>query len=230
MRPLAAIIMAAGEGSRLNCDGPKALFRCCGHPMIDASLEAVRAIDPERILVVISPGEDGERIVAHIGDGVQYVTQTEPRGTGDAVFCCYPKLEAFEGDILILPCDKPRLTGSDLQHLLATHYGTHSDATVLTAFVDDPGGYGRIERGEDGQIARIVEDAPSDAPCEVNGGIYVIDSSCLWRLPWVARLTDAIGYGIRAGMLLRNCTVTRGGIIGVNIPEDAAKAEHIGNW
>src|SRR5438105_9884743 len=119
--------MAAGLGTRMRSETPKHLHPLLGRRMIDWTLEAARAVGPERLLVVASPATEG----TFDGLGVEVAVQHEPLGTGDAVAAARLLLEGFEGDVLVLS-DTPLLTNDVLEGLLAEHRANGADVTLLS--------------------------------------------------------------------------------------------------
>src|SRR5918911_2471733 len=164
LRPLSAVVMAAGEGSRMKSSLPKPLHALCGRPMLLHVLDALSELLVDRAVVVVGWG--AERATKPIsGDGpadlpIDFVEQRVPRGTGDAVSVA---LTAFpddddDGDLIVLPGDAPLVRPSTLGELLACHRDGDAAATLLTARLDDPSGMGRIIRAKDGRVTHIVEE------------------------------------------------------------------------
>ncbi|MDQ6614593.1 MAG: NTP transferase domain-containing protein [Actinomycetota bacterium] len=190
-RPLSAVVLAAGEGTRMRSSRPKPLHRLCGRPMVLHVLDALAELDLERAVVVVGHGAERvtkallEHTVAHLL--VEFVEQHVQRGTGDAVavaLTAFPDDDDDDGgDIVVLPGDTPLLRPPTLAALVRAHRQANAAATVLTAELADPTGYGRIVRGKDERVARIVEQADaSDAERqirEVNTGIYAFRRSVL---------------------------------------------------
>jgi bifunctional UDP-N-acetylglucosamine pyrophosphorylase/glucosamine-1-phosphate N-acetyltransferase len=184
VRPLAAVILAAGLGTRMRSKTPKHLHPLLGRRLVDWVIVAVRELDPDPLVVVTLPG------TADAFEGVEVAVQDEPRGTGDAVAAARKALEGFEGDLLVVSGDAATITPAILGSLLETHRSERAAATVLSFDRPDPGEYGRIVRGPDGTLQAIVEagDAGEEdlALTEINSSIYVFDASKLW--PAVERL------------------------------------------
>jgi bifunctional UDP-N-acetylglucosamine pyrophosphorylase/glucosamine-1-phosphate N-acetyltransferase len=208
-RPLAAVIMAAGLGTRMRSATPKHLHRLLGRRMVDWVVEAARPLQPQPLLVVCSP--DTASALADL-DGATLVLQERPLGTGDAVRSSKRALAGFEGDLLVLSGDTPLLTVELLSRLVAEHRHRRADVTVLSFRPADPGAYGRIVRGEDGSLRAIVEagDASAEelAIAEVNSSIYVFATSALWPALALLRshnaqgelyLTDTVRHIVAAG-------------------------------
>jgi bifunctional UDP-N-acetylglucosamine pyrophosphorylase / glucosamine-1-phosphate N-acetyltransferase len=175
---LAAVVMAAGIGTRMKSATPKHLHPLLGRRMVDWVVEAARAAGVERIVVVASPQTSG------LLEGVEVAVQEEPLGTGDAARSARPALDGFRGDVLVLNGDVPALRAETIRALVETHRDAGAAATVLSFEPAAAGAYGRVIRDADGRLARIVEaaDASADelAVREVNSGIYVFRADKLW--------------------------------------------------
>ena len=184
---LAAVVLAGGLGTRMRSARPKHLHPLLGRRLVDWVIDAGRALEPARLVVVSSPDFAGEF------DGVEVAVQETARGTGDALASAKDALAAHTGEVLVLSGDSPLLRPETLASLLETHRGGDAAATVLTFRRNDPGSYGRIVRGDDGSVRAIVE-APDATPeelalDEVNSSIYVFRGEALW--PALDRLDTA---------------------------------------
>ena len=179
--PLAAVVMAAGLGTRMRSKVPKHLHPLLGRRLMDWSIEAGRALGPDPLVVVVSP-ETAE--AAGSLEGIVTAVQLEPRGTGDAVASARGPLDGFSGDVLVLSGDTPLLTSRLLADLVAEHRSSAADVTVLSFEPDEPGAYGRVLRDSAGALRGIVEAvdaAPEELETgEVNSSIYVFRSIALW--------------------------------------------------
>ena len=175
---LAAVVLAAGIGTRMKSATPKHLHPILGRRMVDWVVDAAREAGVERIVVVASPP------TRDLLEGVEVAVQEEPLGTGDAVRCARAALDGFAGDILVLNGDVPALRPETIRGLVETHRSAGAAATVLSFEPADAGAYGRIVRGGDGRLARIVEAADASpeelALREVNSGIYAFEARLLW--------------------------------------------------
>lgn len=174
MSKLKVVILAAGKGTRMKSEQPKVLFPICGVPMVQYVLWEAVKLSPLPPLVVV--GYKGEQVIAALGDQAEYVWQQEQLGTGDAVKKACDHLAAFDGDLLVLYGDTPFLSAQSLQALVDTHRRCGAAATVLTAELPEPTGYGRIVRSPEGVLTKIVEERDASADekkiREVNTGIY----------------------------------------------------------
>lgn len=206
MDRLTVVILAAGEAKRMRSRQPKALHPLCGRPLIAYSLRTARAL-ADRIVLVVGPDAEGVRAVA--GGDVQIVEQRERLGTGHAVL--QARAACGAGTVLVLAGDMPLLSSETLERLVKHHRKTGAVATVLTAVVDRPQGYGRILR-QGGRVKRIVEDrdATDDQKKirEINTSVYCFEARRLWKALAEIRpdndqgeyyLTDAIGILAKAG-------------------------------
>ena len=177
---LAAVVMAGGLGTRMKSATPKHLHPLLGRRMVDWVVQAARDAGIDRVVVVVSPD------TADSFEGVEVAVQHEALGTGDAVRSARGALEGTRGDVVVLNGDVPGLTAASVHALLETHRREGAAATVLAFEPDDLRSYGRIVRGPDGSLARIVEAADASpeelALREVNSGIYVFAASELWTL------------------------------------------------
>jgi bifunctional UDP-N-acetylglucosamine pyrophosphorylase / glucosamine-1-phosphate N-acetyltransferase len=182
--PLAAVVMAAGLGTRMHSSRPKHLHELLGRRLVDWTIAAVGELEPNPLVVVTSPGTLPE-LEGTLPEGVALAVQESPRGTGDAVASARPALGDFVGDIVVLAGDAPLLSAAELRRLLDTHRGEKAAATVLSFEPEDPGSYGRIVRGADGRLRAIVEarDATAEelAIREVNSSVYAFAADALWE-------------------------------------------------
>jgi bifunctional UDP-N-acetylglucosamine pyrophosphorylase/glucosamine-1-phosphate N-acetyltransferase len=152
-----AIILAAGKSTRMKSKRPKPLHDICGKPMLQYVLEACYEAGCHRVLVVIGYGKD--EILGQFGNDkrITWVEQTEQLGTGHAAKMCEPHLRDFHGDVFILAGDGPLIRGEVLRTLHNAHREEHASASMATAILEDPTGYGRVIRDEAGQFVEIVE-------------------------------------------------------------------------
>ncbi|MCK5001154.1 MAG: NTP transferase domain-containing protein [Anaerohalosphaera sp.] len=174
-----AIVMAAGQSTRMNTKLPKVLHEVCGRPMLEYVLDACRTAGVQKVIVVVGYGKD--QIMARYADDsdVVFVEQKEQLGTGHAVMCCREHLEGLKGQVLILCGDAPLIRSETLKTLINKHEQEKSRATLATTVMDDPSGYGRIERDSYGNIQGIVEHNDCSekqlAIQEINPGYFYFD-------------------------------------------------------
>lgn len=203
---LAAVVMAAGLGTRMRSSVPKHFHRILGRRMVDWVVGSARAAGADPLVVVTSPSGAAEF------DGLEVAIQAEPNGTGDAVRSARAALDGLSRDVLVVSGDAPRVTPDLLRELVATHRAQDAWATVLSFELDEPGPYGRVLRAGEGRLAAIVEarDATPDqlAVREVNSSIYVFRADRLWPVldrlePHNAQgelyLTDTVGLLVADG-------------------------------
>lgn len=201
--PLDILIMAAGLGTRMRSETAKVLHELGGRPLIAHVCRAALALNPRRIYVIV--GHQAERVQAAVraelgADGADFVTQTEQRGTGDAINAAREVLSQANSTVLILSGDVPLIrpeTLGKLVHHHRTQRGYKAAATILTVKLDDPTGYGRMLRDDEGNFQKIVEhkDAtPAERQIrEINSGIYCFETRALF--PALAQVQPANAQG-----------------------------------
>ncbi len=183
--PAAVIVLAAGEGTRMRSATPKVLHRLAGRTLVGHAVRTARALQPDRLLVVVGHGRDA--VAAHLAEiepTAQPVVQEEQRGTGHAVRTALAALPDPAGPVLVITADTPLLTAETLARLVDTHVQGGHAATVLSAVVPDPTGYGRIIRTAGGDaVTGIVEHRDADQAqrgiAEINSGVFVFDGKLL---------------------------------------------------
>jgi len=182
MADLTVVILAAGQGTRMRSRLPKMLHDLCGRPLVGWSIAAAIEAGAANVVVVDSP--DGS-LDAHLPDTVTTVVQPEPNGTGGAVRAAAPAIEPG-ATVVVLPGDAPLVTAEAIAALVESHTWQGAAATMATMLLDDPAGYGRVVRGADGGVERVVETkAPGDATAEeleineVNSSIFAFDGDAL---------------------------------------------------
>jgi bifunctional UDP-N-acetylglucosamine pyrophosphorylase/glucosamine-1-phosphate N-acetyltransferase len=197
-RRLSAIVLAAGQGTRMRSERPKPLHMLCGRPLVRYVLDALIDSHPDRAVVVVGHGADVviKKLQEEPGPvPLEFVEQRVQRGTGDAVAVGLTglpdDLDVDDGDVLVLPGDTPLLRPETLAALVLEHRLSGAACTVLTARPEDPTGYGRVIRDKEGRVRRIVEHRDANdaerAVDEVNTSIYVFRRGLL--PPALRRLT-----------------------------------------
>ncbi len=181
---VSVVILAAGLGTRMKSSLAKVLHRAGGAPLIEHVVRAARAVAPPERIVVVT-GHQADQVEAAVRHhGARFQLQEEQKGTGHALAVCRAQPGLGSGLLLVLYGDCPLLQPSTLDRLIETHRASGAAATVLTARLPDPAGYGRILRDAEGRVASIVEqkDATPEqrAVDEINSGIYCFDAAALW--------------------------------------------------
>ncbi|HWP83102.1 MAG TPA: sugar phosphate nucleotidyltransferase [Bacteroidota bacterium] len=185
-RKIAAIIMAAGKGTRMKDPSrAKVMYELQGKPMVHYVVDLAFELQCDRVLVIV--GYQRETVTDYVMRShptAECIVQAEQLGTGHAVMQTISALREFAGDLLVLSGDVPLLKASTMKRLVDDHRKTGAKATILTAELPDPTGYGRIVRNPDGSVKKIVEHKDASAAelqiREINSGIYVFEKSTLF--------------------------------------------------
>ena len=234
---VSVVILAAGKGTRMKSDMAKVLHPVCGKPMLAYPVETARAVGARKIVVVI--GHQADVVRETFGrEGLTFVEQRQQLGTAHAILQTREQFPDDEGTIIILCGDVPLLRPSTVKALLDLHVFEQAAVTVLTAVLDDPYGYGRIVKGRDGEVLRIVEERDAAAGekkiREINTGIYCVETGFLYGA--VAEigndnaqgeyyLTDIIGIARDKGARVMSCAAADPvETMGINTPDDLEKA------
>lgn len=172
----AVAILAAGRGTRMKSDLPKVLHQLGGRSLVERVLESCLAISPKRRIVIVGYQADQVKLALQSVPDLEFVEQTQQLGTGHAIQQLLPYLKDEQGDLLVLNSDVPLLRPQTLKYLLETHKKHQNAATILTAQLSNPQGYGRVFCNGENIVQQIVEDRDcSDAQKQnrrVNAGIY----------------------------------------------------------
>ncbi len=237
----AVVIMAAGKGTRMKSDLAKVLHPLCGRPMIMHVIETSQQLRPSKIVLIVGHQADAVKEATR-SLAVEYALQSPQLGTGHAVMQAESSLHEFDGDVVVLSGDAPLITVKTLNRLLELHRQKAAIATVLTALLENPAGYGRIIRDtEGGAIIKMVEQkdaSPNElAVKEINSGIYVFRKQALfdalkritnhnaqqeYYLPDVFNIFFAESKPV-AALVAESFDEIRG----VNTPEQLAEAEAV---
>ena len=235
----AAIILAAGAGTRMKSDLPKVLHEVSGKPLVRWVIDAAKESGIDRIACVVGFGK--ELVIPVVEADAQPVEQKQLRGTADAVLSCKDAFEGFDGSLVVLCGDCPLITPETIRALIDERERTGAAVAVLTMRVDDPFGYGRIIRDANGQVLRIVEQkdaSPEEAAVtECNSGFYCFDAKALFEaLSQVSTdnaqgeyyLTDVLEICRTAGRpVIALTTDDPQECLGVNTVEQLSRADQI---
>jgi bifunctional UDP-N-acetylglucosamine pyrophosphorylase/glucosamine-1-phosphate N-acetyltransferase len=235
--PLACIILAAGQGTRMRSDVPKVLHAIAGMPMIGYVLNACAELLPERITVVTPPGN------AEIEKAVlpnRCAIQIKPLGTGDAVRAAHNDMRDSKGDVLVLYGDTPLITGATLRRLQSKKAETGAAIVVAGFRTDEPGAYGRLVLGKGDRVEKIIEKVDaSPAEREItlcNGGIMLFSSEKLWPLIDKLKddnakkefyLTGCVALAFAAGDICAFTELPAVELLGINTRSELARAEKL---
>lgn len=178
-----AVILAAGQGTRMKSRLYKVLHSVCGKPMVQHVVDQISLVGVDETVVVV--GHGAEKVKDQLGNNITYVLQEDQLGTGHAVMQAEPVLKNKEGVTIVLCGDTPLITKETMESLLEFHAEHKAKSTILTAKATDPTGYGRIVRDSQGAVLRIVEhkDATDEERMitEINTGTYCFDNAALFE-------------------------------------------------
>lgn len=239
---LAAVILAAGKGTRMRSAKPKVLHPLCGRPMLHYPLTAARQAGFSQLKVVI--GHGSQQVMDTFADQqISWVEQTRQLGTGHALLCAAEALRGYSGPLLLLCGDVPLLKAATLERLYRYHAEEGAAVTVLTARMPDPHGYGRIIRNGE-QVLQIVEERDADEMqrqlTEINTGTYLFDTDfVLTALKGLNKnnaqgeyyLTDVVAAAVVDGRQTRAlCIDDPTEVMGINDRRQLAEAEVLMRW
>ncbi len=182
LRDTIAVVLAAGLGKRMRGQMPKVLSELRGKPLVQWVIEAIHSAGIKRIIVVI--GHKGELVQGALaGEDVEFVWQHELLGTAHAVMQARSQLEGHSGEVIVFLGDVPLIQTETIYQVVVLHRDKSAAATILSADLPDPSGYGRIVRQADGMVERIVEDRDADdkvkAIKEINSGLICFSTPAL---------------------------------------------------
>lgn len=242
MKPIRAIIPAAGKGKRLqkiSGDLPKAMFRVDNRPMLEIVLENIDFVEADNVYIVVGCGK--ERIIEHFGQRYHYVEQKQQLGTGHAVMECAEAFEGFEGDVLVTFGDMPLFRRSEMEKMCRQHAESGAVCTLMTAENPELTMWARVTRDEKGNFAAIVEGkdcTPEQGRIkELFSGVMVFDSRALFEiLPEVGcanaqkeyYLTQVPELMVAKGLKVETYLTADGDDLrGINTPEDLEVCQRI---
>ncbi|MCY8105958.1 bifunctional UDP-N-acetylglucosamine diphosphorylase/glucosamine-1-phosphate N-acetyltransferase GlmU [Bacillus mojavensis] len=178
-----AVVLAAGQGTRMKSKLYKVLHPVCGKPMVEHVVDEALKLSLRKLVTIV--GHGAEEVKKQLGDKSEYALQAEQLGTAHAVKQAQPFLADEKGVTIVICGDTPLLTAETMEAMLKEHTQKEAKATILTAVAEDPTGYGRIIRGESGAVQKIVEhkDASEEERLvtEINTGTYCFDNEALFR-------------------------------------------------
>lgn len=224
---ISAIILAAGQGTRMHSSTPKVLHQILGKPLVWYSLEAARQAAGRRPVVII--GHGAEQVREALGETAEFVLQEEQLGTGHAVLQAEAVLRGKSDLILVTYGDMPAMTFTTLQRMIQVQASHSGPMTMLTVIVDDPRGFGRVIRDGQGEVRAIVEEAQATPEQmkikELNAGVYCFTADWLWkalrRIPLSPKgeyyLTELVGLAVADGVSIQTVQVAdQTEMIGIN--------------
>lgn len=218
MKAAAAVILAAGMGTRMRSRLAKVLHPVAGRPMLEHVIQAVQAAGISRTVVVV--GHQADRVRAEIKADVEYVIQREQLGTGHAVMQAAEALSGYEGPLLVTYGDTPLYRAETYRQLIEEHTASEAAATLLSTLVDDPTGYGRVLRDSGGEFLAVVEERDIETQAvraikEINTGSYCFNAPLLFDMLSLVKndnqqgeyyLPDVLGLfkqrGMRVGVVV----------------------------
>lgn len=235
LSPLACVILAAGQGTRMKSDLPKVLHPIAGLPMVRHVVNACAELLPEKIVVVVAPGMDAvEKAVAP----ARCVVQQKAIGTGDAVKAAKNEFKGFKGDVVVVFGDAPLLTAESLRRLQQQRQETGAAIVVAGFRPQDPSPYGRLVLDAKGNLTEIVENFDATAEQKkiglCNGGIMLFSGEALWPLIDQLKndnakkefyLTDCIALARKAGKSCAVIEMPADEVLGINTRVELAQAE-----
>ncbi len=237
----AAVILAAGKGTRMKSENPKVATLLAGKPLLVHVIEHLVSAGFRRLIFIVGYKQEVVReIVPEIDDvSMEFAVQAEQLGTGHAFQCSAEALSDYRGPVLVASGDMPMLKPESFGKLLSSHESANNAVTVLSAHLDEPTGYGRLVRDDDGRLTRIVEEKDADDDVrkiqEINTGTYIFQSPGIfdvlrrigsnnaqneYYLPDAVELYRNEGANV-GSMILDNAVEARG----VNSPDDLAALE-----
>ncbi len=226
MERIAAVIMAAGQSTRMSSALPKVLHEICGRALLGYVLDACRTAGARKLYVIVGYGKEAvmERFAAD--RDIVWVEQKMRKGTAHAVLCCEDQLAEKSGQVLVVAGDMPLVRGETLRALIDEHSITGDAVTLATAVLDEPSGYGRIVRDGDGKLADIVEHhdcTPEQRTIrEINPSYYCFDAAGMFGILHQITADNAKGeYYITDAVRIAHESGQGAGAIASVAPEEA---------
>lgn len=229
-----AIVLAAGKGSRMGSNLPKALIPLCGKPMISYILDLLAQLGMKSPVVVV--GHNRDMVISTLGSSCIYAIQEKQLGSGDAVSSAKNQ-SPKDGHLLIMCGDSPLFRVETAAALIHRHRESNAAVTLVSAVLDDPYGYGRILRNNNGSIAGIAEEKTADDVQkqikEINGGCYAFNAHWLWsNIELLTQnaageycLTEMVDIAVSQNQIVESVPALPYEVAGVNTPEQLHQAE-----
>jgi bifunctional UDP-N-acetylglucosamine pyrophosphorylase/glucosamine-1-phosphate N-acetyltransferase len=225
---LLGIVLAAGQGKRMKSKLYKVMHPICGKPMVGHVIDILEQMEVDRKVVIV--GHGAEMVQSYLGNRAEYALQSEQKGTGHAVLQAKELLQNDDGITIVICGDTPLVKAGTLRRMIEVHQSHKAAATILTAELSNPEGYGRILRNENGDVLQIIEQKDGSkaelAIKEINAGTYLFDNRSLFQaLSQVNNnnvqqeyyLTDVIGIMKKEGKrIIGYCTDDEAEVIGIN--------------
>ncbi len=236
--PVSVVILAAGFGKRMRSSLPKVLHPLGGIPMIEHSLRAAAQVSHQPPVLVV--GHGAEQVRAAVGARARYALQAEQLGTAHALRTAQPLLAGAGGRVLVITGDMPLLRAKTFKRLIDLQSSSNAPLSMLTVTLDDPHGFGRVVRAQDGSVRAIVEEAVAPpevlALRELNASVYCFESDWLWgalqRVPLSPKgeyyLTDLVSIAVQDGLRVQALSAADAEeALGINTRQHLAEAEAV---
>ncbi len=236
MSKTVAVILAAGQGKRMQSDLPKVLHKVAGRPMVEYSLTAATTATGETPVLIV--GHKATLVKEQMGDKANYAIQEKQLGTGHAVLQAEQLLKDQCHYVLVLSADMPLLTSQTLRRLIAIQQAHSGPMTIITVIADNPRGFGRVLRNDQHQVQAIVEEAVATPQerliTELNAGVYCFSAPWLWKALHQIQispkgeyfLTDLVEIAIHSGLNVQTLTLNDPAeALGINTQEHLLEAE-----
>ena len=233
-----AVVLAAGQGTRMHSKKPKVLHPLLGRPMAEYALKTAQQVTGSKPVVVI--GHEADTIRAALEGAADFVLQQPQLGTGHAVYQAQALLRGKTDLVLVTYADMPLVTAETLAGLVEAQKGHNGPVTMLTLIAEDPRGFGRVVRGPNGEVQAIVEQVQATAEQlairELNAGVYCIQADWLWdtleRVPLSPKgeyyLTDIVALAVSEGLSVQAHQFTDPSeAVGINTRVHLAEAEAV---
>jgi bifunctional UDP-N-acetylglucosamine pyrophosphorylase/glucosamine-1-phosphate N-acetyltransferase len=237
---LAAVVLAAGLGTRMNSSFPKVLHKIHGTTILQHVLNTIYKLKTQKIVIIVGKHFKEIKESLHDVSKISFVQQKEAKGTGDAALKALPSLRRFKGTIAVINGDTPLITPETLKKFFSLHKKRMNTISILSFISQQPGSYGRVIRNDRGNVLSIVEDRDATISQkkikEVNSGIYAIEHGVMHLLKEIKLnkskgeyyLTDIVGVAGDKGIKVDAfCIGSDDEFIGINTPEELDRASHL---